>query len=429
MTDQRTAVYQFATTQEQNILKQQQTQNDQAFTLYQNNLSQAQSLAKTALTNGQGTLATSIAALDPNSPTFQADLAKLEGQIATPVAASSGFNLSAGQSHYDAQGNLVATNRSVSSRGGGSVGVVGNGSGGAIGTTGTSAVDATTQGYASNIVSGTGGMTQAAIDQAALSYALTGQMPMGARSSTGVALQMSTAIKNRAAEMSAGGNIQGNKATLAANSASLKTQVEYLNTTQRAFNTANDTLDALTTWMSQNGINASQFPDYNAFVNYAKAHGIDPGAAGGYNAQIATLRSEYAQVLARGGSVTDASRAAANELIPTGLSPAQLQKVADRIKVDGTNVINDAQQQVTSIQNKINNIVAPGGTGATGGGAPKGSQTDSAYVESTLTSQGLKYADVMSKIPSGQKGVIDNATGQIGSIPPSEFDPTKYTSL
>jgi hypothetical protein len=88
MTDQRTAVYNFATTQEKAILDQQQKANDQAFTQYQNNLSQAQSLAKTALSNGQGDLATSIASLDPNSSTFQADLAKLEGQISAPASAT-----------------------------------------------------------------------------------------------------------------------------------------------------------------------------------------------------------------------------------------------------------------------------------------------------------------------------------------------------
>ena len=68
-----------------------------------------------------------------------------------------------------------------------------------------------------------------------------------------------------------------------------------------------------------------------------------------------------------------------------------------------------------------------------GGGStptPKATgQSDSAYVESTLEAQGKSYQDVISAIPSGQKGVIDNTTGEIGAIPPSEFDPSKYTPL
>lgn len=56
-------------------------------------------------------------------------------------------------------------------------------------------------------------------------------------------------------------------------------------------------------------------------------------------------------------------------------------------------------------------------------------QSDQAYVESTLNAQGLKYDDVVANVPAGQKGVINNATGQIGYIPASEYDPSIYTSL
>lgn len=230
-------------------------------------------------------------------------------------------------------------------------------SGTAPGTTGSSTIDATTPGYTTQIVAKTGGLTQSALDQAALSYALSGTLPVGARASTGPAFAQATAIKARAAELNSGGNVQANKATLAANSKALATQVGYLNTTQRAFNTANDTLAALTSWMSANGINPSQFPDINAFNNFLKSKGLDPGAAGGYNAQIATLRAEYAQVLARGGTVTDTARNEANSLIPTNLSPAQLQTVANRIQIDGQNVVNDAQKQVKTIQDQINGII------------------------------------------------------------------------
>lgn len=59
----------------------------------------------------------------------------------------------------------------------------------------------------------------------------------------------------------------------------------------------------------------------------------------------------------------------------------------------------------------------------------KGSLSSSQYVEKVLSSQGLKYDDVVKQIPSGEIGVIDNTTGQIGSIPESEFNSTKYTRI
>lgn len=272
-------------------------------------------------------------------------------------------------------------------------------SGTAIGTTGSSTIDATVPGYSTTVVPGTGGLTQAAIDQDALATALGQPLPVPlGLSSTGAGGQKRTAINNRLAEINSGGNVAANKATLTANSKSLAQQVSYLNTTQRAFNTANDTLDALTSWMKTNGINASDFPDINTFTNYLKSKGIDPGAAGGYNAQISTLRAEYAQVLARGGTVTDTARTEASNLIPDGLSPAQLQDVADRIKVDANNVINDAQKQVKTVQDSINNIV--GGSPTSAGDSliqaetnAQNAVTQAAQSNSSLTPQITKLLD------------------------------------
>lgn len=64
-----------------------------------------------------------------------------------------------------------------------------------------------------------------------------------------------------------------------------------------------------------------------------------------------------------------------------------------------------------------------------GTGTPKGTQNSTSYVESTLTKLGLKYDDVLAKIPAGEVGVIDNSTGAVGSVPASEFDAAKYTRL
>jgi hypothetical protein len=234
-----------------------------------------------------------------------------------------------------------------------------SGTGRAIGTTGSPKIDATTPGYSTDIVPGTGGLTQAAIDQDALATALGQPLPVPlGLSSTGAGGQKRTAINNRMAELNASGNVAANKTVLAANADALKTQVGYMNNVQRAFNTANDTFDALNSWMKENGVNPSQFPDFNKFSNFLKSKGIDPGQAGGYNAQIATLRQEYSQVLAKGGARSVETDQQAQQLIPDGLSPAQLQTVADRIKVDADNVINDSQKQVQAIQDKINNIVS-----------------------------------------------------------------------
>ncbi len=76
----------------------------------------------------------------------------------------------------------------------------------------------------------------------------------------------------------------------------------------------------------------------------------------------------------------------------------------------------------------LNNLSAQANSG-TNGGTPKGAQSDSQYVESTLSSQGIKYTDITSKTPAGQKAVIDNSTGQIGFIPSNEFNASVYTPI
>ncbi len=73
----RQAVYDYATKREQRILDAQQREDDRAFTLLRDNLNYGQSLAKTAISNGQADLAAQIMALDPNSPNYPNALANL----------------------------------------------------------------------------------------------------------------------------------------------------------------------------------------------------------------------------------------------------------------------------------------------------------------------------------------------------------------
>lgn len=80
-------VYDFASKSEQNKLDALKTQQQQEFTMQQNQLNYAQSLATEALNSGQGTIAGKIVALDPKSPTYSKDLASLAGQITNQSAA------------------------------------------------------------------------------------------------------------------------------------------------------------------------------------------------------------------------------------------------------------------------------------------------------------------------------------------------------
>lgn len=83
--DLRDKIYDRVTEQERQKIDALNRADDRAFTIKQNSISNAQSLGRLAIENGLGSVATQIAALDPSSPTYQQDLAKLQGQIAVAV--------------------------------------------------------------------------------------------------------------------------------------------------------------------------------------------------------------------------------------------------------------------------------------------------------------------------------------------------------
>lgn len=151
-------------------------------------------------------------------------------------------------------------------------------------------------------------------------------------------------------------------ATNKATAASLGQQYKYLDTATRATNTANQNFDSLVTFMQQNGINDSNTPIVNQINNKIKSGLTDPAALATYRSSIETLRAEYAQVLSKGGEVTDSVRKEANTVIPDDLSPSQLNVLRQRIQTETKNAIGEAQGQ---IDDSLKRIKSPGGSSST----------------------------------------------------------------
>lgn len=228
----------------------------------------------------------------------------------------------------------------------------------AIGTTGTPVIDTSSLGYTTKIVEGSGGMTQASIDKAALQYAMTGTMPSVGLGSTGGAGQKRNAIQARAAELDASGQISSNKAKLTALTTSLGQQTTYLNTMERSINTVDDNLKILQGLAGK--VNKSDKPIVNEITNKANSKYFGSGDLAAYKSALQTVRTEYANILARGGQVSDSVRAEAAQLIPDNINKSQLNQVLDVLKTEGQNVKNSAQKQVDDVSNNINNIIGGG---------------------------------------------------------------------
>lgn len=141
-------------------------------------------------------------------------------------------------------------------------------------------------------------------------------------------------------------------ATGAANASSLATQTQNYNSTQSAFNTANKTLGTMIQFMNQNGINDNSVPILNQLENKAKAGLISPGVVAAYNADIAELQTNYAQILSRGGSVAGTNDEA-NSLINPNLKPADLQKVLGELTRNGQNALDALGGQISTIKSQL----------------------------------------------------------------------------
>lgn len=247
-----------------------------------------------------------------------------------------------------------------------SVGAGGVATGILPGTTGNAAIDVTSPNYSSSAVPGAGGLSQAAIDQAALSFAMTGTMPSMGLGSTGAAGQRRVAIQNRAAELDAGGNIQENKSILAANTKTLATQTAYLNTTERSLANAENGINQLTTAF-QGKVNDQSMPIANVIANAVK-YNLSPGDVASYKAGLQEVANEYTQVFSRGGQVTDSVRGKASSIIDGNISVADLKQVSAELQAQGAIVIQGAKDQVQNVQNTINSIISapPSSTPAVG---------------------------------------------------------------
>lgn len=85
----RDRLYAYMTNKEKERMDAIQRADDRAFTVKQNAISDQKELARFAIQQGQSSLAARIAELNPDSPTFNQDIAKLQGQITLPPASSS----------------------------------------------------------------------------------------------------------------------------------------------------------------------------------------------------------------------------------------------------------------------------------------------------------------------------------------------------
>ena len=236
----------------------------------------------------------------------------------------------------------------------------------ASGVTGSSQIDATQSGYTDKIVGNTG-LSQSAIDQAALQYAMTNKMPSLGLSGKGQMAAAKQAILNRAGELNKGGNISANQAQLKALSSTLTQQTEYANTVDRSLTNAENGFKQIISAFSNVGINPSESKFANTKVNNVNNFfGKNTEALRSFQAGLYEVQNEYAQVFSRGGTRTLEGNKEAQDLLSGNLSIKDLISIQKELQQQGDIVKNGSRAQVQQVQDQINNIISPGSKTSSG---------------------------------------------------------------
>lgn len=150
----------------------------------------------------------------------------------------------------------------------------------------------------------------------------------------------------------------------AANAGVVQQQVTNLSNINSAISASGKTIDTMTQFMNQYGLNQANVPIVNQIMNSANAQLPKAGALAALKIDLNTLRSDYAQFLiGRGGSIAGTNDEA-NSTIPDNISPAQLQIVYSQMKQDGLNTAGAVSDQVNQALQGISTNTSASTSGA-----------------------------------------------------------------
>jgi hypothetical protein len=142
---------------------------------------------------------------------------------------------------------------------------------------------------------------------------------------------------------------------------------------QSALTTADQNFPLLLQTMKADGINDYNSPLANQLQQ--KVQNGFTGALAPYNALVTSLQSTYSQIVARGGSVDDKTRSAAEGLVNGKLSYNDLSALYQTLKKESANVVSgyttqiqNNTQQLNSLYNTAQPVSSLGGTSAPAGG-------------------------------------------------------------
>lgn len=149
-----------------------------------------------------------------------------------------------------------------------------------------------------------------------------------------------------------------------ANAKAISDQTGQLANITSALNSADNTFSLLLNSAKAAGINSSTIGSVNAVKRAAQQGLLSDADVAKFNSSIETVKTEYAQVLGRGGEVTDAVRKMASDVVDKNLQVGSLSALQSRLVQEGQIAIKARQDEIASL--------ASGGTSSSGSSSSSG---------------------------------------------------------
>lgn len=134
--------------------------------------------------------------------------------------------------------------------------------------------------------------------------------------------------------------------------AAIKDLTTYKSTAQRTLNTIDANLPLVANLADS--VNRLGTPILDSYVTGGKALLTNDQNVIKYVNSLKTLRSEYAQMLSKGGVATEGDKSEAAKAIPAGLSGDAYRALGDQLKLEANNIIGASDSAIKSANSKTN---------------------------------------------------------------------------
>lgn len=146
---------------------------------------------------------------------------------------------------------------------------------------------------------------------------------------------------------SANVNAVSGHATAAAKSKAVEDLTRYKTTVARVVNTVDRNVPLLANLADI--VNTSNTPAIDNFINGVQTYTGNDVNLCKYINTLATLRSEYAQMIARGNAVTESDKAEAAKAIPSGKSGDFYRGLAAQLDLEGKNIVDTVDESLGKV--------------------------------------------------------------------------------